>query len=278
MHFNHSMLAAAVARDTRIMNERLLRAFASVPRARFLGAPPWLVAKPAMDGALGATNVETSDPDAIDANVSVVLDRERQLYNGAPGTVATWLDALNPQSHERAFHAGCASGYYTAVLAQLTHEVLSIDIDEELIAMAVDATRDLENVTVRRDDALTCDPGPYDVGLVNTGVIEIPELWLLRLRDGGRLEVPLAVPMQKNLSKAMVFLIERDSDAFRARMIGGAIIYSAIGTASKEAAAQLVEAFRTKNPHDVHGLRRDAHPIGAGCWLHAMRYCLTYNS
>jgi hypothetical protein len=43
-------LADAIAHDAGITNGALLDAFASVPRERFLGPPPWLIAKSANDG------------------------------------------------------------------------------------------------------------------------------------------------------------------------------------------------------------------------------------
>jgi len=83
-----SRLTEAIARDTGIVRRDLLDAFASIPRAPFLGPPPWLIARGPSDGASGPTYAETNDPEALYANVSVALDAERQLYNGAPGTMA----------------------------------------------------------------------------------------------------------------------------------------------------------------------------------------------
>ena len=73
----------------------------------------------ARDTGITRRRLKTSDPAAVYENVSVALDAGRQLYNGAPGIVAAWLDALDPQPGERVFHAGCGTGYFSAVAATL---------------------------------------------------------------------------------------------------------------------------------------------------------------
>ena len=260
-------LAESIARDTGITNRELLEAFAAVPRERFLGPPPWLIAKGPIDGS-GMALVESSDVADIYANVSVALARERMLFNGAPGVVALWLDALRPRPGERAFHVGCGSGYYSAILARLAGSVIAVDVDDALTGRAAEALAGVANVTILTADGTAFAPAEYDVGLVNAGISVIPELWLDRLNPGGRMVVPLAVPVAPFLSKAIVFLIEQSGAA---RMIGGAIIYTAAGAAT----SRLMEAFRRGDPHEVHSLRRDAHGEEPGCWLHEKGYCLS---
>ena len=260
-------LADAIARDTGITNRELLDAFAAVPRERFLGPPPWLIAKGPIDGS-GMALVESSDVADVYANVSVALDRERMLFNGAPGVVAAWLDALKPRPGERAFHVGCGSGYYSAILAELAGSVIAVDVDEALTDQAGEALAGVANVTILTADGTAFAPAEYDVALVNAGISVIPELWLERLNPGGRIVVPLAVPVAPFLSKAVVFLIEQ---AGAAAMIGGAIIYTAAGAVQ----SRLMDAFRGGDPHDVRSLRRDAHDEGPSCWLHEKRYCLS---
>ena len=262
------LLREAIARDTGMRRERILDAFASVPRERFLGPPPWWIAKPAIDGSLTPRYEETSDPAAVYANVSVALDRERQLYNGSPGTVATWIDALDPREGERAFHVGCGTGYFTAILGKLAGSVVGVDVDEALIEQANDALADYPNVSVLVADGTTFAPRTFDCGLVSAGFSTIPELWLDRLSaDHGRLVVPLAVPFQPFLSKGFVFLIERRGEKYAAKMIGGTIIFSAVGKPGP--------LFSAGDPHEVQSLRRDAHDAGASCWLHEAAYCLS---
>ena len=243
----------------------------SVDRIRFLGPPPWWIAGPVTDGVSGASYTKTSDPAAITPNVSVALDRDRHLFNGAPNMILPWIEALHPQRGERAFHAGCGTGYYTAILAELVGDrVVAVDIDESLTEIA----SSLLDVPVITADATTVDPGEFDIALCNAGLGTIPETWLTRMNPrGGRLVVPIAAPMMRSpLSKAIVFLINRDGDDYAATMIGGAIIYSAIGDASPRA------SLDHGDPHSVRSLRRDAHRQDETCWLHQEKICFSVRS
>ncbi len=272
-------LSSSIARETGISNDRLLRAFAAVPRERFVGTPPWIIARPAYDGAAGATYEKTANVEALYSNVSVALDADRQLFNGAPATVASWLDALAPKDGERAFHVGCATGYYTAILAELVGpagSVIGVDLEESFIDVAETELRRYPNVAIEAADGFRYDPGPFDAGLVSTGAAEIPDVWLSRLNDGGRLVVPLTVPLPaSSLAKGIVFLIRRDGGHWPARMIGGAIIFPAGGSVSTDAQRRLMSSLQRGNPHDVQWLRRDSHRATESCWLHNETYCLS---
>src|SRR3981081_2140436 len=79
---------------TGIQNQSLLRAFATVARENFLGAPPWRVLSPATRTPGPIQTTETNDPGDLYQNVAVVLDQARMLTNGNPGTLAPWLDSL----------------------------------------------------------------------------------------------------------------------------------------------------------------------------------------
>jgi len=277
-------LASAIARDTGITRANLLHAFAVVERERFLGPPPWLIAKFSCDGSAGAEYEQTAALASLYSNVSVALEPDRQLYNGQPGTVAVWLDALNPRAGERVFHVGCGSGYYTAILAMLVGpagSVIAVDVDESLVNFARKALADFRNVSAVVADAGTFDPGMFDVALVSAGFSVIADSWLSGLSPGhGRLVIPLTVPLpgrssRSNLSKGIVFLIERAEQAYFARMIGGVIIFTAAGNPPAAAQKQLIESLQRGNPHEVQSLRRDAHAVDTSCWFHAERYCFS---
>lgn len=204
------------------------------------------------------------------------LDRSRQLFNGAPGTVAVWLEALAPREGERAFHAGCGSGYYSAILARLVDVVVAVDVDDALIDQAGEALADLPNVSVLTADAMAFAPSSYDVGMANMGVSVIPEPWLERMNPrGGRMAFPLTVPIDANLSKGIVLLIERTVDKYAVRMIGVAVVFAAAGKADEAAQRRLMKSLISGNPHEVKSLRRDAHAENATCWRHEERYCLS---
>jgi protein-L-isoaspartate(D-aspartate) O-methyltransferase len=279
-----SRLAAAIAHHTGIQDPRLLEAFSSVRREAFVGPPPWWVATPATDGASGPACRETSDLARMYDNASIALDARRQLFNGAPGAVAPWLAALGPKPGERAFHVGCATGYYTAVLATLvgpSGPVIGVDVDVPLVERGRAAVAPFPNVSLVVADGRTFDPGEFDVAMISAGVPTIPDRWLDRLsRNHGRLVVPLTVPMlgpsgHSNLSRGIVFLIERAGEDYGATMIGGTVIYSTTGRSSLRARRQLMRSLQDYTPHDVRSLRRDPHARSAACWFHCRPVCLS---
>ena len=102
-----------------LRNPSVWRAFATVPRERFLGSGPWRVALPDLRLNATYTTTEDADPCWLYHNVSVALDESRDLVSGQPAGVARWIDELNIKPGERVLHLGSGAGYYTAVLAEL---------------------------------------------------------------------------------------------------------------------------------------------------------------
>ncbi|HXC86896.1 MAG TPA: hypothetical protein VNU23_03860, partial [Candidatus Cybelea sp.] len=97
----------------------LVEAYARVPREKFLGPAPWQISSPearalSMAGLRESSYVTVDDPRDLYHNVVVALDRAKDINNGQPSALATWIDALALQLGDRAFHLGCGVGYYTA--------------------------------------------------------------------------------------------------------------------------------------------------------------------
>src|SRR5437763_452110 len=99
----------------RAPESRLRAAFAAIPRERFVGPGPWRVFT-----AAGYIETPTDDPAFLYQDVTVALRPEGQINNGQPTLHAACLAALSPQEGETAVHVGAGTGYYTALLAQLT--------------------------------------------------------------------------------------------------------------------------------------------------------------
>src|SRR5580658_877546 len=102
----------------------LVEAFARVPREKFLGPPPWQLASAEMRAMAAAGLVQlqyrtTSDPRHVYHNVVVSLDRAKDINNGQPSALASWIAALDLKSGERGYHMGCGVGYYTAIMAEV---------------------------------------------------------------------------------------------------------------------------------------------------------------
>jgi protein-L-isoaspartate(D-aspartate) O-methyltransferase len=102
----------------------LVDAFARVPREKFLGPPPWQLASAevramAAAGLIQAAYRTASEPRHLYHNVVVVLDRAKDINNGQPSALASWIDALDLKRGDRVYHMGCGVGYYTAIMAEM---------------------------------------------------------------------------------------------------------------------------------------------------------------
>jgi protein-L-isoaspartate(D-aspartate) O-methyltransferase len=106
----------------RLQSQSLVDAFATVPRERFLPPGPWTVVvetASAFGPGIQPRLTPDADPARVYHNIGVAIDPSRQLFNGHPGTIAPWIDALDLVAGRRVLHVGCGLGYYTAILAHV---------------------------------------------------------------------------------------------------------------------------------------------------------------
>jgi protein-L-isoaspartate(D-aspartate) O-methyltransferase len=264
----------------------LIDGFAAVPRERFLRPGPWTVL---VDGALlaGASMHTRLTPDADPArvyhNIVVAIDPSRQLFNGQPGTLGLWIDALDLAPGGRVLHIGCGLGYYTAVMAHCVGpagRVVAFEVDEGLAAEAGENLKAYPWVDVRSGDASQPLEETFDGILVNAGVTHPLEIWLDRLPPAGRMLLPLTgtmAAMGTNIGKGLVLLVTKQHTGdFEARVITVVAIYSAIGLRDAEMNERLGRAMMAGPARwqAIKRLRRDAHQPSASCWLHGDTFCL----
>lgn len=262
-----------------IRSAALIEAFAEVPREDFLPPGPWAI-RGESDVAAGPRQTPDDDPRHVNHNVSVAIDIDRQLFNGAPTAVAPLIDALELTAGARVLHIGCGLGYYTAIIAQVVGpggNVTAIEVDEGLATLAARNLAACPWVAVRAGNGAEPSSGVVDAILVHAGVTHPLDAWLDALAPGGRLVFPLtvAMPGMGHLGKGFVFRVTKDgSDAFAARPLSPTMIYSAVGLRD-EALNPLIGAAMTKGfvPR-VTRLRRDPHDATAACWVHAPTFCL----
>jgi protein-L-isoaspartate(D-aspartate) O-methyltransferase len=110
-------------------NEALVQAFAKVPRERFLDPGPWRVIPP---GRAAYTTTD-ADPRWLYYNVLVVIDEGRDLNNGEPRLWAYLFDHLYVRPGERVLHVGTGTGYYSAILREMTGQagsVIALEYDD----------------------------------------------------------------------------------------------------------------------------------------------------
>jgi protein-L-isoaspartate(D-aspartate) O-methyltransferase len=166
-------------RPNEVTARRLLAAMLALPRERFV--PPKLRGLAYMDEGI---------------EIFPSIDGAPARFLLAPMVLAKLIQraAVGPQ--DAVLDVGCATGYSTAVLAQLGELVIGLETEPELAEAARGALRDLgianaeivQGALERGHEA----GAPYDVILVNGSVPEAPKTLLAQLKEGGRLAVVLA--------------------------------------------------------------------------------------
>jgi protein-L-isoaspartate(D-aspartate) O-methyltransferase len=261
-----------------LYSQRVVEAFRRVPREQFLGPGPWQI--PLLDIGSGAASLTTDDGEArhVYHNVSVALDPNRQLFNGQPATVGRWIDELAIQPGDRVFHLGCGSGYYTAIMAEVAGpggRVVASEVDSALAARAQTNLSRYPNVTVASGDGAEVDPGVCDAILINAGVTLPLPAWLDRLREGGRMVVPLTFATGGTLGKGLVAKITRAGDEFAARVVSFVMIYSCTSARDPQLDPALAKALSTGALLKWTTVRRDPHPADETCIVHGAEVCLS---
>ena len=185
-------------RPSDVTDRRIIKAMLDVPRERFV--PPLLASMAYMD-----------EPVPFDA-----VNGESGRYLLAPRTFAKLVQLAEIGPDATVLDVGCATGYSTAVLAQLAKRVVAVESDK---TFAEQARRLLEEMGVSNvavvDGRLTGGvpaQGPYDAIVLNGAVAEIAPALLEQLKDGGLLA---AILVDGPLSRAQVW--RRGGKTFDAR-------------------------------------------------------------
>ncbi len=108
-----------------------------------------------------------------------------------PRTLAKILDALAISNDELVLDIGCAMGYSSAVIARMAEAVVAVEQDEAMAKEAQDALAlaGADNVMMHTGALNEGAPkhGPYDVIIIQGGVVEVPQALSDQLKDGGRI-------------------------------------------------------------------------------------------
>ena len=112
-----------------------------------------------------------------------------------PFIIGLMTELLEVQPDDVVFETGTGAGYHAAVLAELTDQVFSVEVVDELAAEAGAKLGNLgyENVRTRAGDGYFGWPenGPYDAILLKEAVDHVPPPLLNQLKTGGRMVLPL---------------------------------------------------------------------------------------
>jgi protein-L-isoaspartate(D-aspartate) O-methyltransferase len=253
----------------------LERAFASVPREDFLGDPPWRIFH-----LSGNATAPTSDVADLYDDVLISLIPERRLNNGQPSGHALWMDAARPAPGEHAVHVGTGAGYYTAILAELvgpSGRVTGIEFDAGLAARAAQNLAPWPQVTIHNGDGCTFPFDPADAIYVSAGATHPADSWLDRLKQSGRLVVPLTSTAEfAGFPMGGVFRIERRGEEFLAGCVSPTAFYPCEGCRDEASGAALAAAFRKGGVERVTRLVRHGNLPQPACWLRTPTWSLIY--
>ena len=130
-----------------------------------------------------------------------------QRYLMEPMILARLVQEADVGPDDLILDIGCASGYSTAVLAQLGGTVVALECDDGLVETANRVLNELEvdnaAVVVGPLAEGLAKQGPYDVIFIGGRIDRVPAALLEQLTEGGRL---LAVEKARDVSQAVIYV------------------------------------------------------------------------
>lgn len=262
--------AEELCRLNRISSPAILAAFATVPRERFVGPGPWMIQS---SGTHWFT--ESADPRNVYRDGLIVLNAAKHLNNGQPSLWAYHLSLLDVRPGVRILHLGCGTGYYTAILAELTGpggKVTAVEIDAGLASRARIALEPWPQVTVVRADGSHGPFDPADVIVVSAGATHPLPAWLAALEPEGQLLFPLT---STHGPGTMAYLTRKSADHFAAMLCGSVFFVDFDGARDPAVSSELAKALNRDHGASVRSLRCNPHQKDDTCWLHGNGWCFS---
>src|SRR5262245_1937660 len=173
-----------------VPNDRLERIFAMIRREDFLGTAPWRIVQYPPGPRLP---LPVNDPVYAYQDAVFVLVPERGVNNGSPSLHAKMLNDLAVEPGQHIAHIGAGTGYYTAMLAELTGasgRVTAIEFDAGLAERARVNLAAWPQVKVISGDGGSALSESVDRIYVNFGVTAPAASLLEHLKTGRKLMVP----------------------------------------------------------------------------------------
>jgi protein-L-isoaspartate(D-aspartate) O-methyltransferase len=180
------MMVDGQVRTADVTDLRLLAAMGDVPRERFV---------PASKAELSYLDLDLPAGDGASRAGRCLLK---------PMVLAKLIQLSEIAATDHVLDVGCATGYSSAVLAQLAGSVVALEEDRTLAQTAEQVLASRSNVKVATGPLIAGWPaaGPYDVILMQGATEIVPETLLRQLKNGGRLACILGPGPQR---KAMLY-------------------------------------------------------------------------
>jgi protein-L-isoaspartate(D-aspartate) O-methyltransferase len=262
--------AEKIAKRQKIADPRLIEAFATVPRERFLGPGPWHVLNNTRDYVV----TESDDPAQVYVNAPIALDPARRINNGEPALHIGLMAQLAAQPGDHVVQVGVGGGYYTAIIARLVRpdgRVTAIEYDAELAQRATGNLAGEPNIDVIRADGTSYDFDPADGIYVNAGATRPSSVWLDKLKPSGRLIMALTAGNRWG----QILKVTRLHAGYSAALLGSCGFIPCINARDAASEAALSAALDGEDMESVKSLRRDPHDADETCWMHCDGFCLS---
>ena len=163
-----------------IKNPRVLEAFRTVPRHKFLPEK---------------TRRQAYDDESIPIGEGQTIT--------PPYDVAFMTQVLDPKPTDKVYEVGTGSGYQSAILSRLVKDVYSIEIHAPLGERAAQVHKELgyTNIHTRIGDGYEGWPeaAPFDAIIVTCAPHRIPKPLIEQLKVGGRMVIPLGDRFTQNV-------------------------------------------------------------------------------
>ncbi|MBW1668058.1 MAG: protein-L-isoaspartate(D-aspartate) O-methyltransferase [Deltaproteobacteria bacterium] len=145
-----------------------------------------------------------------------------------PYIVALMTQALELTGEEKTLEIGTGSGYQTAILAELSKMVYTIERIRPLLIKAKELLERLnyKNIKFKAFDGTLGwkEHAPYDAIMVTAGAPRLPKPLLEQMADGGRMVIPIGNKYSQDLIK-----VTRIKDSYKQENLGGCRFVDLIG-------------------------------------------------
>lgn len=261
MHEARQRYAGAIASSPGVDDARVIGAFGTVPRERFVGPGPWMILEQG-----GYAQSPSADPALLYDDIVVALAPDKRINNGQPSLHARCLSAAQIRTGEKILHIGCGTGYYSAILAELVGSagaVAAWDVEPELADSARRNLRPWINTSVSLRSG-TAKPIPEsDVIYVCAGCTQPMRSWAEALSEGGRLLFPLT----PGWDFGGMLMVTREANEYRAKFICKCSFIPCVGGSNPASEAALRRAFGAKGMERVSALHFGEEPGRGDAWL-----------